>query len=158
MSISHTMKDWSPAIPTASKSEKPQPVQPSWFPEAKKLACACHTLASRVDTIDPRTERAEPVLKQTGQLLHVISDRLEHAIEDSSTKEPSLAGELCLDLIQYAKALPEASTKLWESEKTASVTDIRRSLPEVSIALITLSQHVTETISDRGSSVQCTPR
>jgi hypothetical protein len=141
------MKDWPTALSTSSQRASPSGVQPSWLPEARELADACHNLAIRVGNIDPASA-ADPELKQTEQLLQVIGARLERASPDNQT------AALSMDLLRYARALPEASTKLWEADTTGSAADFGRSLPQVSVALMTLSQHV----ADHGSSIQCSPR
>ncbi|MCB1096740.1 MAG: hypothetical protein R3F19_25315 [Verrucomicrobiales bacterium] len=130
---------------------------PAWLPEARELASTCHGLAFRASEIDSRQPLAYGTLTQTGKLLNSIGDHLEHVVSQSSYPENGTDPvELSLHLIDFAKELPMASTALWKIDPAGSTADLSRSLPELSVALMSLSQHVSEASPHTGAVVQCT--
>ena len=130
---------------------------PPWLPQARELATTCHGLATRASEIVSGQPLAGRPLEQTGKLLNSIGEHLENVINESGLPENSTDPVgLSLHLISYAKELPLASTKLWRAAPVGTAADFSRTLPELSVALMSLSQHVSEASPRTRAVVQCT--
>ena len=148
--------------PSAPKIAKAAPTSqegavPPWLPQARELATTCYSLATRASEIVSGHPLAGRPLEQTGKLLNGIGNHLENVINESRLLENSADPmALSLHLISVAKELPLASTKLWRADPVGNTADFSRTLPELSIALMSLSQHVTEGSPRSRAVVQCT--
>lgn len=128
-------------------------LQPAWISEARELASACRGMAVKADSIVSHCTPAEKPLRETQLLLDVIGDHLDSVILEADQCSDPI--ETSLNLIDFARELPKATSQLWSADTTGSASELSRTLPQVSMALMTLSQHVSDAIAERSAVIQC---
>lgn len=111
-------------------------------------------MSDHVEALANSNDSTQASLNETRQLLHVIGDHLQTVVSEEML--PADPIELSLHLIDYARELPKASTQLLAAEiDLGATTELSRTLPQFSMALMTLSQHVAEAAPGKGPVFHC---